>query len=252
MTQSPDRTFGAIQWYLPAMPSPIIYAIGDIHGELELLVSVLQQIGDWHGSMGRNRATWIVTLGDYVDRGPRSAEVIELLMTDLSAFAEFERRIHLRGNHEAMMLDAVAGGVDDLERWLYNGGEQTLMSYGSETAADVDRVSQCHIRWLQGRPRYVVLGKFLFVHAGIVPGRPMHQQRDIDTLWIREVFLEDDRLHPWRVIHGHSYEKDYPVIRPNRIGLDTGAGYPGGRLTCVALDAEDPWGEPMATFSAQA
>jgi len=232
------------------MPPPLIYAIGDIHGELELLVSVLQQMVEWHAANGSNRPAWLVTLGDYVDRGRHSAGVIDLLMTDLTAIGRFERRIHLRGNHEAMLLETISGGTYELDRWLYNGGDQTLLSYGAETDSDVDRIPDRHVRWLMGRPRYVKLGDFLFVHAGIVPGRPLAQQREMDLLWIRERFLEDDRPHPWRVVHGHSYEAEYPAIRPNRIGLDTGAGYPGGCLTCTALDIEDPWGVPLAIFSA--
>lgn len=232
------------------MPQPIIYAVGDIHGELDLLLDVLDQTKTFHRRHQNHRPAWLITLGDYVDRGPNSAEVVELLMSDTEPLAWFERRVHLLGNHDQMMTHALEGGTGDaLDQWLYLGGEETLVSYGAHPH-DFSAIPARHVEWLKQRPIGLDIGGFLFAHAGIHPGRPIAEQKTTDMLWIRDAFLDDQRTHERRVIHGHSFEDDQPVIRPNRIGIDTGSGYPGGRLTCLVLDFGDPWGEPIECFSA--
>jgi len=240
----------------PSAPPPDtaglrLYAIGDIHGRFDLLTELLARI-ERDASVRPPAETRLVMLGDYIDRGPASREVCELL----HALSLEGRAICLRGNHDQTMLDVLDGDREALRFWLDYGGDATLRSWGvaEETiergvwsAADADRliaalrdaVAPPILDWLRGLPAFHVQGSYLFVHAGIRPGVPLDRQEEADLLWIRQPFLGSEARHPWKVVHGHSVtdEVDY---RTNRIGIDTGA-YRTGILTALGLERDSCW-----------
>lgn len=224
---------------------PLVYAIGDVHGCLEQLLALEARIvADAAGEAGEK---WLVMLGDYVDRGPASAQVLD----HLSGRAPIGfKRICLRGNHEEAMLGALDGA--DIETWLSFGGEATLASYGL-TAAQISallvrgRSSQKlqvlqahipdeHIAFLRGLPGLLSLPGYVFVHAGLRPGVPLGRQSDRDLLWIRREFLDADHDFGAVVIHGHT-PVDEPFFSAHRIAIDTGC-YASGRLTGVRVDGD--------------
>ena len=215
-----------------------IYAVGDIHGRADLLSEIIARIDD--DIRRRPIAHTIeVYLGDYVDRGPQSKTVIDLLTVRLVA----NGAVCLRGNHEAVM----EGFLQDptiLEYWLPLGGMQTLASYGIELHENETAFS-LHRRFLDAFPRAHELfmqclrnqfscGDFLFVHAGIRPGVPLDDQDPNDLIWIRDEFLDDTRSHKRFIVHGHT-PVPHPEIRRNRINIDT-AAWRTGALTCVAIE----------------
>ena len=201
---------------LPAMTATTYIGIGDIHGlddRLGILINRFPQEGT------------LVFLGDYIDRGPSSKEVIERLMT-----LEQQRAcIFLRGNHEAMALDALGDGDESRVAWLRNGGEQTLISYGGNIPAD-------HLKFFERTRPYFITDDYIFVHAGLLPAQQPADIEPQDVLWwIRDPFLKSDYDWGRLVIHGHTPTfSDHPEIRPNRINIDTGAIY-GGPLTAILL-----------------
>jgi serine/threonine protein phosphatase 1 len=171
----------------------------------------------------------LVCLGDYVDRGGQSREVVDLLI-EAQAQAP-DRIVCLKGNHEEMLLAAAHGG--DAEAWLYNGGNTTLTSYAIERAADI---TPAHLQWFDALPLAITDEHRFFVHAGVRPGVPLQQQSTNDLLWIREPFLSDPREHGLYVVHGHTpIRSRVPELRRNRLNLDTGA-YFGGPLTAAVFD----------------
>jgi serine/threonine protein phosphatase 1 len=193
-----------------------IYAIGDIHGERALLADLHRQIvRDAAGRLGDKR---VVYVGDYIDRGPDSRGVIELLLEEPLPFPA----IHLMGNHEDLCLG------DSRHDWLFNGGVQTEESYGGA-------VSEAHKAWMRALPTSWRSGRWFFVHAGIDPQRSLAAQDRETLLWVRRPFLEYEGAMPEGVVvvHGHTPMRDLD-IRPNRIGVDTGACY-GGALSCAVL-----------------
>ncbi len=224
-----------------------VYAIGDIHGRLDLLRQLRAQIVD-----DARRSAWtnpadardnvVVYLGDYVDRGPDSCGVLDLLIDEpLPGF----RSVHLKGNHEEMLLACLRDPDRAASQWLYNGGEQAVESYGvaprGSPRAVRDAFAQClpprHLAFLEGLPLHHSEGDYLFVHAGIRPGVPLERQTPEDLLWIRTLFLASPADHGMVVVHGHTPVAE-PEIRPNRIGIDTWA-FASGRLSCLVLwDAE--------------
>lgn len=218
-----------------------VYAIGDIHGRLDLLEGMIARID---ADRGGARPT-VVLLGDYIDRGPDSAQVIDRLLA-LPGWADW---VLLRGNHEQAMLEALSDlpQADRLMRqWLNFGGVETLQSYGVPSTllyandlaairADINaRLPAAHGAFLDGLRMAHRMGDYLFVHAGIRPGIPMAQQDPQDLLWIREEFLDNRLDHGAVVVHGHSISPEV-VERPNRIGIDTGA-YKTGRLTALVIE----------------
>ncbi len=223
-----------------------VYAIGDIHGRADLLEALHAQIAaDAAGAAAGRRV--VIYLGDYVDRGLQSREVIDLLLD--APLAGFES-VHLKGNHEDFMLrflDAPKAGPG----WFMNGGGATLYSYGVrmlERGVDLTRFDQLrgqlianlperHRAFLAALKLWHVEGGYFFVHAGVRPGVPLEAQRDEDTLWIRERFLDDDRDHGKIVVHGHTITGE-PDVRANRIGIDTGA-YATGVLTSLVLEGSE-------------
>jgi serine/threonine protein phosphatase 1 len=207
------------------MPTELTYAIGDVHGCFTQLRNLLRHCLEHRGQ----NAYRLVFLGDYIDRGRRSAEAVELLIKTQAS--DPERIICLRGNHDDMAVNAARGG--DSELWLANGGAATLRSYGVTHARDIPKA---HLDWMGALPLAYADTKRFFVHAGIEPGVPLNQQDRDTLLWIREPFLSDERDHGLFIVHGHTpTEAHVPELKPNRLDLDTGACF-GGPLTAAVFD----------------
>jgi serine/threonine protein phosphatase 1 len=203
----------------------LTYAIGDIHGSYTKLRNLLDQCTEHRGA----RDFRLVFLGDYVDRGSRSRDVVELLIKTQAQAPD--QIVCLKGNHEAMLLTVAKGG--DAAPWLNNGGDATLASYGVNRAAELPAA---HLAWLEALPLADTDERRFFVHAGVRPGVPLEQQSGDDLLWIREPFLSDQRDHGLYVVHGHTPTRlRIPEMRRNRLNLDTGA-YFGGPLTAAGFD----------------
>jgi len=217
-----------------------VYAVGDIHGRADLLEQVFARI-DEDNARHPGMQEIEVFIGDYVDRGPDSAAVINHLVER----STYRKTVFLRGNHEALML-AFLQNPSALAEWEPVGGIATLISYGLQGVLKADQEQQIelcasfnrvlppsHRNFLQDlRPSYVC-GDYFFVHAGVRPGLPLSQQEDQDMLWIRSDFLEHAGPFGKIVVHGHT-----PVMQPqilgNRINIDTGA-FATGKLTCFAF-----------------
>lgn len=234
---------------MEAMSETVYYAIGDVHGMAKNLVALHAQIKADHARRG-GPAT-IIHLGDYVDRGPDSRQVIELAMA-LEREAETRKDLKvysLRGNHEQMMLDAIneVNGTAE-QHWLTNGGADAIKSYTRVNTSRTDdwrgAIDPEHIDWLNDLPTMLVdeKRKLVFVHAGIDPVT-YPECKDEIRIWTRSPKFFDpgrwpDRpeLEGIRVIHGHTPTTDFaPHADPRRINVDTGAVY-GGKLTCVVLE----------------
>ena len=221
---------------LPRVPEGRrIYAIGDVHGRADLLRRLLDMIAE-DAAAHPDRASVLIYMGDYVDRGPRSREAIDLILADEPAGME---TVALMGNHEELMLDALGGDRSAAATWLINGGDATLSSYGIAAVGTVpkearDRIPAAHMRFLRNLHLSHREGDYFFVHAGIRPGVPLDEQRSSDLLWIREPFLGSTADHGVIVVHGHT-PLHAPEEKPNRIGIDTGA-FATGMLSCLVLD----------------
>lgn len=218
-----------------------LYAIGDTHGCLETLEALYDLIQ--RDLADRPIERWrMVLLGDYVDRGPDSRGVLDWVAARLAE----GRTTAVLGNHDAMFLEAME--MDDgptLELWLRIGGQQTVASFGVTEIPDGPGTLRRHLlaevperyrSLLRGLPLTHLAGDYLLVHAGIDPERALDDQRREDLIWIRRPFLDSDSEHPVVVVHGHT-PTDEIEIRPNRIGLDTGAVF-GGRLSCLVIDGD--------------
>ena len=226
-------------------PGRRIYAVGDVHGRLDLFNALIGQI-EADESSREPAETTIVLLGDLVDRGPDSSGVVEAAM---ALAARREVRV-LKGNHEEMFERALAD-QQALRHFLRVGGRETVLSYGigekayrtatiEELAEMLDaRVPQAHRDFIAGMENMIALGDYLFVHAGILPGVPLAEQKTTDLRWIREPFLSHPDPFGACVVHGHTIT-DAVVERPNRVGIDTGA-YRSGRLTAVGLQGSERW-----------
>ncbi len=225
-----------------------VYAIGDVHGRLDLYRQLEELILEDLARDGRLLDPLVVHLGDYVDRGLQSRQLLDHILHH-SRLADWPR-VFLRGNHDLWMRLFLAGEPVG-ESWLAYGGDATIASYGVPPRPDLpeeerlaelrhrlaERVPPAHLRFLDALEDAFVLGDYFFCHAGIRPGVPLAEQSPEDLLWIREPFLS------WRgdagkvIVHGHTVS-EVPVVRTNRIGVDTGA-YITNRLTALVLEGED-------------
>lgn len=224
-----------------------IYAVGDIHGRLDLLDRLLGDIFADHERRGAGDVR-LIFLGDLVDRGPDSRGVVDRLLA-LSQGAVPVR--FLKGNHEEVFLRAVGGDLKALRFLLRIGGRATIMSYGFNEAeyAALDfealaarlaeRVPAEHVAFLSAFEDMIEVGDYLFVHAGIRPGVDFAEQKASDLRWIRDDFLDCRDDHGKLVVHGHSITDEVDV-RPNRIGIDTGA-FDSGQLTAIGLEGTERW-----------
>ena len=215
----------------------IYYAIGDIHGRDDLLKEMHARIASDRDKHHPDKDATVVHIGDYVDRGPNSAAVVDRLMRGVDGF----KQVNLLGNHEAMLLECSETDKRQAwSRWIHNGGDAAIRSFGIEMRYGyfkaqnlIDAVGQRRLSFLRAMPLYHQTDDYLFVHAGILPGKKIEKQKEQDLLWIRHRFLDSDRDHGRLVIHGHTPMRK-PDVRPNRIGIDTGA-FVTGRLTAVVL-----------------
>ena len=223
------------------------YAIGDIHGRMDLLDELLCKV---HADIERRKArrVLLVFVGDLIDRGPSSAQVVERLRSYKHVGV---RTVFLLGNHEEVLLRILRGEADLIAKWCSFGGADCLRSYGVDADAvarmrDSDALAAIrgaipkeHVKFLESFDDSCRFGDYLFVHAGIRPGVELDQQRQSDLRWIREPFLFDETDHGFVVVHGHTIRSQVEV-RPNRIGIDTGA-YRTGVLTALAIDGNESW-----------
>lgn len=223
-----------------------VYAVGDLHGRFDLLCRIHDLIAKDAAQVPGVSKT-LVYLGDFVDRGPGTFEIIdELINRPLVGFD----LVFLKGNHEDMLLDFLDHG-DHADVWLANGGLATLRGYGIDAepfswaprpAGDLRRafgaaLPLAHLHFFRTLDLYHIVGDYVFVHAGIRPGRELGEQQEGDFMWIRHEFLDHEGPFPGIVVHGHTISA-LPDFRTHRIGIDTGA-YRSGRLTCLVLQGED-------------
>ena len=223
------------------------YVVGDVHGRLDLLEDLLAKI---HSELQRRpvRKATLVFVGDLIDRGPASAQVIERLRTYRRPGVE---PVFLLGNHEEVLLRILGGDATLITKWRWFGGAECLLSYGldPEILAQVPEaealqlvrraIPREHVKFLEGFGDSCRFGDYLFVHAGIRPGIELERQSQDDLRWIREPFLRDERDHGFVVVHGHTISET-PELLPNRIGIDTGA-YRTGILTALVLEGTRRW-----------
>lgn len=224
-----------------------IYAIGDIHGRLDLLDALMFRIEADERTRG-NARTQLVFLGDLIDRGPHSAGVVQRVL-EIQQSGRAAR--FLMGNHEEVFLKALAGSVEALRFFVKIGGRATILSYGFDeeeySALDyeallpalIERVPHAHVEFLRSLEDRISVGDYLFVHAGIRPRVPVEEQTGGDLRWIRSEFLDFRGAHGPIVVHGHTITEEVEE-RPNRIGIDTGA-FASGRLTALGLEGGDRW-----------
>ena len=230
----------------PAIPpGQRVYAVGDIHGRLDLFETMIAAI-EADDAACRPGQTTVVLLGDLIDRGPDSAGVI----ARARAWGEARKVRNLLGNHEEMLLQALASD-EVVRQFLRFGGRETVLSYLADPA-DYHRAELSEVRalmhgaipaadleFIRSFEDTVSIGDYLFVHAGIHPDSPLDQQHPSDLRWIREPFLSHHGSYGQVVVHGHTIT-DKPIVRRNRIGLDTGA-YRSGRLTALGLQGTQRW-----------
>jgi serine/threonine protein phosphatase 1 len=228
----------------PRLPDGIrIYAIGDIHGRADLLDQVFARIDAHQAGQPAVRPVHVL-IGDYIDRGPASREVLDRLIERAHA----HEMVCLKGNHETFILEFLQHPALFRE-WSMIGGRETLMSYGLKPPITADASTQkelarafksalpkSHLQFLGNLSSSFSCGGFFFAHAGVKPGVPLEKQRDDDLLWIRDDFLLHEEDFGKIVVHGHTPVLELD-IRHNRINIDTGA-YATGRLTCLVIEGD--------------
>jgi len=208
-------------------PHSRLFAIGDIHGCVDELAVMLKAIAPTEGDK-------VVFVGDYIDRGPASRDVVDLLLEFQEGPGE---TIFLKGNHEDMLLGFVGLPGHYGESFLFNGGAPTLESYGiSEADLPVARefIPASHLEFFGGLRNSYLRPPYLFVHAGVKPGLPLDEQTDEDLLWIRHDFIFHPHQLDATVVFGHTPMRTVMVDLPWKLGIDTGLVY-GGKLTCLEL-----------------
>jgi serine/threonine protein phosphatase 1 len=207
------------------------YVIGDIHGLDDLLGAALGEIS----ARARGETGVIIAIGDYVDKGPQTRQVIERLLPGIGSGWKF---VALKGNHDAMMVEALRD-PSKLPGWLEKGGDAALASYGGDPAA----VPHAHIAWLDQLPLTHLDAHRLYVHAGVEPGVPLDQQSETTLLWKRYPKGNPDGFGELHVVHGHDNDPEGPLLYRGRTNLDT-AAWRTGRLT-IGVFADDRPGGPV-------
>jgi serine/threonine protein phosphatase 1 len=250
LTNMLRRTFGRqTRVEEPAIAASVpeglrLYVIGDIHGRIDLL-DRLHEIIDADYASRSSPVVHVIYLGDYVDRGPDSAAVLERLAT---GHQDFVKVTLLRGNHEELLLRFLKNPAM-ANAWLQLGGVETLSSYGIDAIGTLQQEGYAglsqrlrealpphHLALLERLENSICVGDYFFCHAGVRPGVPLEQQRPEDLGWIRTPFLDAEEDFGKIVVHGHS-PTDQPDFRHNRINIDTRA-YATGRLTCLVLEGD--------------
>jgi serine/threonine protein phosphatase 1 len=224
-----------------------VYAVGDIHGCLDLLVRLTEMIREDDAARPSANTT-IVFLGDLVDRGPDSRGVIDFLQSDrLAPMAA----VVLGGNHDEVLVRVLAGERDAVSALHRMGGRATALSYGISadeydrgtfddlTGLLIERVPPDHASFLRSLREWYAIGDYVFVHAGIRPGTPMNEQKAKDMRWIRDPFLNHAGDHGAVIVHGHTITGD-AQLGLNRISIDTGA-YASRKLTALGLQGAERW-----------
>ena len=229
----------------PSLPAELrIYAIGDIHGRVDLLDELLARIGSDIAHRPTVRPLYVF-LGDYIDRGSASRETIDRLIEH----GKTHESVFLKGNHELIAIKCLSDrGLFD--QWLRLGGLETLVSYGvpAETLASWKQIAelqsafhsalpQAHFRFFRDLKNSFECGDFFFAHAGVKPNVELSRQKENDLLWIRGEFLSSKDDFGKIIVHGHTPTREIEV-GPNRINIDTGA-FATGRLSCLVLEGED-------------
>ena len=228
-------------------PGHRVYAIGDVHGRFDLLQDLIGRIeADNAGRMPTD--VHVVQLGDLIDRGPQSREIIDYFLRGAPGFASWH---FIMGNHEEMLLKLIDQPDGELmPQFLRFGGRETFESYGApQRVLDTPdlyapdtlpfHIPEEHRDFIRRMGDGILVGDYFFTHAGIRPGVPLDEQEQHDLRWIRKGFLDSDADHGMIVVHGHTVLEEVEV-RPNRIGIDTGA-YASGRLTALGLEGTDRW-----------
>ena len=231
----------------PSLPDgQLLYAIGDIHGRLDLLGMLLAMI-EADAAQSRSAQKTLVFLGDYIDRGPDSRGVVEALLDGLPP--DFEAHF-LKGNHEALLL-AFLDDASTLHQWLINDAKTTIRSYGVDVrllereaaspetwrGAFAAALPESHRHFFQSLTLMASFGDYLFVHAGLRPGVPIEAQDERDLIWIRREFLDSTADFGKFVVHGHT-PVARPEVRSNRIDIDTGAVF-SSKLTALRLEGNE-------------
>jgi serine/threonine protein phosphatase 1 len=224
-------------------PGERVYAVGDVHGRLDLFAALVAAIDADDGAAAPADTT-VILLGDLVDRGADSAGVIALVRA-----WQWRRRVRiLAGNHEEMFLRSFSS-IETFRHFLRHGGRDTVLSYGVDRAvflqAELEEAQEMmraavpagDIAFLKGFEDMIAIGDYLFVHAGIDPRVPIEEQKVHDLRWIREPFLSHAEPYGQVVVHGHTITEG-PEDCGNRIGIDTGA-FMTGRLTALVLEGSE-------------
>ena len=224
-----------------------IFAIGDIHGCLNQLVSLQDKIFNY--PQYNKEEDLLLYLGDYIDRGPSSKDVINHI---LQLQTEGIKSIFLMGNHEQFMIDFLFNKINNLSNWLMNGADQTFKSYDIEVAEFIkdgfeddkidklrniflSKLTKEHIYFFNNFKLTYIMGDYLFVHAGINPEKSLSEQSEIDFLWSRsDQFFDKNFKFEKIIVHGHTPESDI-INFPYRISVDTGCFF-SGKLSCVCLN----------------
>jgi serine/threonine protein phosphatase 1 len=219
-----------------------IVAVGDIHGQFYKLLDLMGALEEHGYRLGECK---FVFLGDLVDGGPETRQVVEWIKTTESQYPE----VHvLLGNHEHLMLDALRWGSNiygNYYLWYMQGGRETFESYIPAHLTPLERglvgpedvIPSEHLDWLETLRTEYETNQFIFVHAGLRPTKTVHESSLWDKIWIREDFIDSDYDWGKRVVYGHTYTKA-PLIMPNKIGIDT-MHHGHGVITSVVLDDEN-------------
>ena len=227
-----------------------IFAIGDIHGCLKQLVTLQDKIFNY--PQYNKEEDLLLYLGDYIDRGPSSKDVINHI---LQLQTEGIKSIFLMGNHEQFMIDFLFNKINNLSNWLMNGADQTFKSYDIEIAEFIkdgfeddnveklrdiflSKLTKEHVYFFNNLKLTYIMGDYLFVHAGINPEKSLSEQNKMDFLWARsDKFFDKNFEFEKIIVHGHSPEKEV-INFPYRINVDTGSFF-SGKLSCVCLNDKD-------------